>query len=176
MIEQWLNLVDIPATGREFSFHDAQAWAGLWNEFNMDCREDTPLTLTLEVLPQPTGYLLRGVLQGRVIMACSRCLQDARVDIDVPFDIFEAFPKNPEDMDEDSFLRSTDGTWELDIAGLMWEQFVLGLPEQQLCSSTCRGICPGCGRNLNEEECVCEQPAPPSGLAALQGLKIPSKK
>jgi uncharacterized protein len=142
----------------------------------MECREDRPLTLTLEVLPQPNGYLLRGHLRGSVIMPCNRCLQDAEVEIDAPFDIFEAFPQTDADLEEDTFLRSEGGTWELDIIGLMWEQFALALPEQQLCSPECRGICPGCGKNLNEEECVCEHSAPRTGLAALKGLKIPSKK
>lgn len=176
MIEHWLNLADIPATGREFSFQDSKTWTQLWNEFSMECREDTPLTLSLEILPQPSGYLLRGTLQGSVIMSCNRCLQDARVEIEQPFDIFEVFLRDEEDPEDETFLRNDGETWELDIAALMWEQFILALPDRQLCSPECRGICPGCGRNLNLEQCECRDTAPDTGLAVLQGLKIPSKK
>lgn len=175
MIEHWLNLADIPATGREFSFQDSQAWTRLWQEFNMECKEDTPLCLSFEIIPQPTGYLLRGTLRGSVIMPCYRCLQDARVDIDQPFEIFDVFAVEEEDPEEETFLRNEGETWELDIAGLMWEQFILGLPDHLLCSPECKGICPGCGKNLNTEPCTCEETAPRTGLAVLQGLKIPSK-
>jgi uncharacterized protein len=40
-----------------------------------------------------------------------------------------------------------------------------------ICRSDCRGLCPHCGSNLNNEECRCEKIVSDSRLAPLARLK-----
>ena len=35
------------------------------------------------------------------------------------------------------------------------EDILLAMPSRFKCSETCKGICPGCGANLNREKCRC---------------------
>ncbi len=37
------------------------------------------------------------------------------------------------------------------------EEILMGHPSRSLCREDCKGICPGCGAYLNEEECQCDK-------------------
>ena len=65
-----------------------------------------------------------------------------------------------------------DGAPEINLAGLLWEEFVLALPVRPLCKPDCKGLCPDCGKNLNEGSCSCVRDEGDPRLAALRGLKV----
>lgn len=173
MVEHWIGLTNLPAQGREFSFDDQDVWRELWQEFHYDIEIVTPLSATLSIVPQQDGYLIQGHLGGTVKTVCHRCLEEAEVVIDHDFDSFEAHEDVDLIEDEPTHLRNIDTGWELDVAGLLWEEFLLALPEKILCADSCLGLCPQCGKNRNLESCACSNPDSQSPLArALQGLKI----
>ncbi len=59
-------------------------------------------------------------------------------------------------MEEDNIdlLLVTD--YQLDLYEVCLSEILLSLPMKHLCSEGCRGICPTCGKNLNEGFCGCE--------------------
>jgi len=59
----------------------------------------------------------------------------------------------------------------IDLDSLVIEQIFLALPVKILCSDRCRGLCPHCGTNLNEESCDCERKTGKSPFAALEAVK-----
>ncbi len=173
MVEHWIGLTHIPATGREFSFEDQGLWRELWQEFHFDFEAMAPLLSTLFIVPQADGFLIHGSIKGAVKASCNRCLEDASVDLDHAFDTFEAHEDVEALEGEESHLRATDAGWELNVAGLLWEEFLLAMPEKILCADTCLGLCPHCGKNRNLEQCACCNLDTQSPLAqALQGVKI----
>lgn len=72
-----------------------------------------------------------------------------------------------EDEDNDEILLLDDGALELD--DLARETFILNMDTKQLCKPDCKGLCPGCGANLNYEACRCKKEVDPR-WAALQQL------
>jgi uncharacterized protein len=56
--------------------------------------------------------------------------------------------------DEEVHLISADAK-ELDITDDIRDTLLLALPMKMLCTEDCRGLCAGCGANLNEEPCRC---------------------
>jgi uncharacterized protein len=50
------------------------------------------------------------------------------------------------------------------------EELILAVPEYVLCREECRGLCPRCGKDLNEGPCAC-RPEPDPRWAALEALK-----
>jgi len=42
------------------------------------------------------------------------------------------------------------------LEDVLKEQVLLATPVKSLCKEECKGLCPHCGRNRNEEECRCE--------------------
>lgn len=56
---------------------------------------------------------------------------------------------------------------QLDLDGLITDVFLLSLDTKNLCKEDCRGLCPGCGADLNSEPCRCSKQVDPrlAGLA-----------
>jgi uncharacterized protein len=75
-------------------------------------------------------------------------------------------------LDEDdldvAFLRGE----QLDLAELAAEQVLLAMPMRILCETSCAGLCPRCGANLNDvDDCGCKPEVDPrwGALADLAG-------
>ncbi|WP_461208478.1 YceD family protein [Desulfocurvus sp. DL9XJH121] len=169
----WIDISDIPATGREFSFSDSEIWSAPAREFAMGLEFDAPIEAVLTVYPQEDSCLVRGRLAGAVSAPCARCTKPASVSLDAEFEAFATL--TPEDETEPVLLREENGRLELDAGSILWEQFVLALPGKPLCSPACKGLCPVCGADLNEETCTCADQGGDPRLAVLRGLKIPDK-
>ncbi|HMZ26030.1 MAG TPA: DUF177 domain-containing protein, partial [Elusimicrobiota bacterium] len=50
------------------------------------------------------------------------------------------------------------------------QSLLLALPSQPLCRPACRGLCPRCGRNLNQGPCGCPAEPAPSPFDELKKL------
>ena len=101
------------------------------------------------------GILVHGKLKMSLHTQCARCLEDARLPLEVDVSSYYVLkPEDAEDDEQDVKVLPVDRTIELldDIeAAVMME-----LPVKPLCSTDCKGLCPKCGANLNERECDCE--------------------
>ena len=56
-----------------------------------------------------------------------------------------------------------------DVGDLAYTAFILDMDTKHLCSEDCKGLCSGCGANLNQEPCRCKKQADPR-WAALEQL------
>ena len=177
-----ITLSEIGPEGLSLTVDDPAVWNVPLAEFQMACRVVRPLRAELIVLPQENGCLLRGRISGEVALPCNRCAEEALVVLDQAFDEFEEYPDTEpaaaEACDERGLLEGGDvlllenGVPVLDVSALVWEEFSLALPVKPLCSSDCRGVCPVCGKNLNEGPCGCSSDEGDPRLAALRNLKI----
>ncbi len=176
MSELWLDITDIPADGREFSFSDQAIWAGPIAEFSLPhvlATGDDGLAASFSVLPQGRGVLLRGRLTGRVTVPCDRCAEDVLLDLDNAFELFEEAPIEGEEALEPGLLRRRGKVLELDVGSLLWEQYLLALPVKPLCDENCPGLCPRCGASLRDGPCQCGAEEGDPRLAVLKNLKVP---
>jgi len=176
MSELWLDITDIPASGREFSFSDAALWTDPIAEFSLPYRLDLPgtgLTASFTVMPQGRGALVTGRIAGKVITPCDRCAEDVLLDIETAFDLYEETPQEGEESLEPGLLRRRGKLLELDAGSLLWEQFLLALPVKPLCDENCPGLCPRCGKRLTEGPCDCEAAEGDPRLSVLRNLKVP---
>lgn len=58
-----------------------------------------------------------------------------------------------ENEDDDSYIQIEN--YKLDLDELMRADILLELPTKFLCKEDCKGLCPVCGKNLNEGSCDC---------------------
>src|SRR5215831_3461974 len=117
-----------------------------------------------------------GNLHTRVELVCARCLDTVVEEISRDFDFYyRSTTSIPEDEEVHLNLEDTDIAFfegdGLFLADVLAEQVNLALPMKVICSSDCRGLCPHCGANLNNEECRCEKHASDPRLAPLARLK-----
>lgn len=84
---------------------------------------------------------------------CDRCATVTEREYSIPID--HIIVNSVANADEEDFIVSEN--MELDLDDLIRTDIILGLPYLFLCSDECKGVCSGCGKNLNEEDCICEK-------------------
>ena len=145
-------------------------------------RFDEPLPWSVFVSNTGEGTLLAsGSISGTATTECARCLEPFELDLDGEVEgwIFLTDPGDdlPEDMEEDEFLV-LDEHRGVDIGTFLQAALVLDAPLVPLHDEDCRGLCPQCGKNLNEGPCDCSNEPDPdfenakNPFAALKDFKF----
>lgn len=121
-------------------------------EFSLPSGIDYDLMLT----NAGEGILATGILTTHVVGTCDRCLSPAEFDVSGEVDEYYLFeePEDTGDDDDDELdfsLVSADNT--IDLSGALLSSLVMETPFVVLCRPDCKGLCPVCGANLNEEDC-----------------------
>jgi len=84
----------------------------------------------------------------------------------------DASREEVEELDEEEeALRFECPDGKADLVQLVSEQIYLALPLKPLCREGCKGLCPHCGVNRNEESCDCKEAWIDPRLAPLQQLR-----
>ncbi len=118
----------------------------------------------------------RGDLKALVTLPCASCLGPALVKIDAPLKMtFVADGEEPEETEnplDDVDVATHDGV-EVDLAPIIRESIILGIPMQVHCRDNCAGLCTVCGQNKNERDCGHKPPElEDPRFAALKNLKL----
>lgn len=122
-------------------------------EFSLPSGIDYDLVLT----NAGEGILATGILTTHVVGTCDRCLSPAEFDVSGEVDEYYLFeePEDTGDGDDDDELDfslvSDDNT--IDLSDALLSTLVMETPYVVLCRPSCKGLCPVCGANLNEEDC-----------------------
>ncbi len=124
------------------------------------------------------GILLTGLVRAEVTGTCDRCLEPAHFDVAGELQEYYLFHE-PEDADEDDDYELLGEERKVDLAEPIADAIVMDTPFVVLCKPDCKGLCPHCGCNLNEETCDCAERAEEERVmgddnpfAALKNLKL----
>lgn len=130
-----------------------------------------PLDVDLTARSVGDGVFVRGTLRTTVRLACRRCLSPVERRVDESVDLLYLEKVEEDELDGEVYRLPERGD-ELDLAPAVREHLLLDLPEYGLCDEECRGLCPGCGANLNEGACDCVPQAAPGPWDALKTIKF----
>ena len=117
------------------------------------------------------NLLVRGRGEGRVRGECARCLEVAELPLGTEFTVYaERRPKGgvrglDRELEADHYLCFHDGI-RRELGEAVREALLLALPIRFVCRPDCRGLCPGCGANLNQEPCTCAERGARAGARA----------
>lgn len=111
-----------------------------------------------DIMAEAVGdqLLARGVVRQNLRCVCSRCA-----------DVFETL------AEDDDFFCATEinaQTEFVDLTADVREAIILALPGYPVCDEECRGLCMGCGVNLNKGACECGQKVKDGKWSALDAL------
>jgi uncharacterized protein len=124
------------------------------------------VSAALAIARAVTGTVFTLSFETRLHGPCFRCLADAV--LDVPIHAREYQASDPED-EELTTPYLVDG--DLDLSAWARDAIALALPEKILCRPDCAGLCPECGKNLNEEPHEHAEEATDPRWAALESLR-----
>jgi uncharacterized protein len=136
-----------------------------------------PLQLIGKLTKKSVQVDVEGKINGEIELICSRCLENAATNIENAFKV--AFITNDyftteteaELNEEDLDVSLYDGE-TIDLIELAREQMLLEVPTHFVCKSDCKGLCPKCGNNLNNQTCNCETKEIDPRWQSLRKLKI----
>jgi DUF177 domain-containing protein len=114
-----------------------------------------------------TGTVFELRFTARLHGPCFRCLGDAVLEL--PTDAREYQATNPDGADELKSQYLEDD--RLDLTSWARDAVALELPDKILCRADCAGLCPRCGKNLNDEPHEHEDVATDPRWAALEALR-----
>lgn len=141
-------------------------------DFSMDLSDQTfggdrpvqePVRVTGRVRNMAGALVFSARMTTTLHLRCDRCAKPFLREKNVEFETLLATELAGEEEQDDIILLDGD---ELDAGALMSETFVLEMDSKNLCAEDCKGLCPGCGVNLNVEPCRCKKEGDPR-LAAL---------
>lgn len=119
-----------------------------------------------------SAILVQGKARAEFKAECHRCLKEFTLGVEAEFQeqYYKAFhrPSPMSDCEEEEVLTYAGDA--VDISKEVNSHLALSLPIQLSCSSECRGLCPVCGKDLNDGECACTKEEGDIRLAPLAQL------
>ena len=154
-------------------------------DFGPDFRQSGPLHSEgrAELVVEHRGHhqdvediRLVGSLAAKLETSCARCLEPVAHHVEKSFDLIYRPQGVDRRADEASISEAETEIGYYQGEGLLLEdalreQVLLATPVRALCREDCKGLCPHCGRNLNIEQCNCEQHVSDPRWDALNDLK-----
>ena len=135
----------------EFDFVTVPEEEAVLAELFPDVEFHTPVSVKGNV-KNMSGYMVLTVNSDLSFTSdCARCTKPVDGKIELFFE--REIASGDTDRENDDYIFIEDK--KLDIFEPLTEQVLLEMPSRLLCSEDCKGLCPKCGKNLNEGECGC---------------------
>ena len=111
--------------------------------------------------------MMEGQVRTTIHGICDRCAGSFDREVTFPIDVVLVTELANEE-NEDEWLFPLEGD-SADLDDIVRTVFVLNLDSKLLCKEDCKGLCPRCGKNLNDGPCNCQKELDPR-FAALKQL------
>ncbi len=132
-----LTVHEIPKTGLLIEKMLKPAEINLTDE---DADSLSPIDLHAQLDRVDTEIIANVKIKGTFHVGCARCLEPLSQEYNSDFIVNYPFEKETDQFDLGDDIR---------------QEILLSVNEHQLCKETCKGLCLGCGANLNIEQCQC---------------------
>lgn len=127
-----------------------------------------PVTVRGRLMESGAGrYFWDAELATQVARSCRRCLTPVAQPVRVR--VQALFTEDVGTDDPAAYPLPAHAT-EIDLGAAVREELILAVPQYVECREGCRGICGGCGTDLNTGACRCG-PEPDRRWAALEALR-----
>ncbi len=182
-----IRVPSIPEEGKNFHFDEATGWfvQMIVERLSEVFHQGLPASAKIQLSRVNQNVTLEGSAALAIEPSCARCGKKFSSHLKVPF-LWHLTPyfEDPEkkspteseeiELNEDDLDFSFYHNEEIDLAEILGEELMLALPLRFLCQEGCKGLCPKCGKNLNEGPCSCKVDVSSHPFAALKELKVKS--
>lgn len=132
------------------------------------CPVTEPVRAVGEVRNTADVMIVSGKVTTTLHGVCDRCARDVVRPVEYPLHAILTEEFTGVDGEEDPWLFLLEDDCA-DMDDIVTTTFVLSMESKLLCSEDCKGLCPRCGKNLNDGPCDCQPEVDPR-LAVLKQL------
>ncbi len=123
-------------------------------------KRDNAFSGEISLLRTQRGILARAGLHTELELTCGRCLSALRYPLDINFEeeYIQTIDVNsglPLETSGELGSFTIDEHHIIDLREAVRQYALLLIPMKPLCREGCEGLCPECGRNLNQGPCGC---------------------
>ena len=174
-----VKIEDIPEEGLTVDWEEQRdaLLAQLNRDTTLDFGFEAPLRGEAWIKKTGKAYLVRGKVQVILGLRCARCLKEFTYPLFSTFDLTlhprkEAAGQGEVELGDEDMEEIYFEGGEIHLSEMAYEQIFLDIPYQPLCREDCKGLCPRCGRDLNQSLCDCGKEELESGFSGLQKMKL----
>ncbi|AEH45581.1 protein of unknown function DUF177 [Thermodesulfatator indicus DSM 15286] len=170
-----IKFEDIPPEGLDIAFEDKRG------DLIKDCYPILkPIRASVHLQRWGIDVKVTGQVETEVALPCDRCLKEFSFPIKGRIDVLlepravlsrmkEELRLTKDDLDVIFFDGHT-----IEVDEVVREEILLAIPMRKLCHEKCKGLCPICGKDLNEGACQCKRDVRESPFAVLKKLMASS--
>jgi uncharacterized protein len=129
-------------------------FTGKKEEFDIPELKDD-VTVIASAYQTGESYALSGKIKTRLELTCDRCLKSYDFPIEQDFEVIYTSEEMVDRDDHIMYLPPQDV--EINLKPYVYDTILLNFPFKKVCSEDCKGLCAGCGVNLNESTCTCSK-------------------
>ena len=112
---------------------------------------------------------LSGRGQCKVLVSCGRCGKPLTEDLELEIEESLLYEGSNVEINDDEDVIVFSG-YRFDIDEIVANDIFMNLPIRYLCKEDCKGVCPKCGKDLNEGDCGCDKQQTDPRFDALKKL------
>ncbi len=114
-----------------------------------DAKVVSPIKIngTISLTGEHSAFV-EGQVNFHIQGSCTRCLSETEKEYLLDFS------ENVEQNNPDGYELKNDA---VDLSKIVDDLIMINSPVTFLCKEDCKGICLGCGENLNESQCKCKK-------------------
>lgn len=130
------------------------------------------VNISLNLQKLHNQIVLETELQLNARFECDRCISDFNTILEAKYHTVYLFGNHPDEDNESlnvTYLRADAS--EILLDNDIRDYALLAVPMKKLCKDDCKGLCPECGKNLNEGSCDCKDHEIDPKWLPLQDLK-----
>ena len=181
MVENMYILIDdIPEEGMDFLANEDDSWIDTLMKDALNDDYVGGVNLSLHILRWEDNVTLDGDVAFFSHNTCDKCLSEFenRQTVHIHMVFLPSSKRNHTHDDADFQVETEDvgvGFYDgdrINISDMVKEFVLLYEPVQCICSPYCKGLCPKCGKNLNEGACACKIDSSRPTLSALKNVVL----
>jgi len=115
-----------------------------------------PVEIAITVMKAAASVVVQGSVKTAVKTECDRCLEEVEIPVEGSVEATYLSENDRDIVQSEGHIESLENLFLLtgdllDLSDRVLEAIIVEVPQKVLCEEECRGLCPYCGINLNDD-------------------------
>ena len=115
-----------------------------------------PIEIAITIMKAAASVVVQGNVKTKIKTECDRCLAELEIPVNGSVEATYLSENDKDIVQSEGHIESLENLFLLtgdllDLSDRVLEAIIVEVPQKVLCEESCRGLCPCCGINLNDD-------------------------